>query len=91
MSRSDSSGTNRFGGELDSPPHIPAPGAAPTDDVLVQLLQRRAGLETEMEELKIRRQFLPPADYQKEFERIMVSLARVQRDIPRGDSSGGSL
>ena len=33
------------------------------------------------EELKIRRQFLPPADYQKEFERIMVALAQVQRDI----------
>ena len=60
---------------------VPAPGAPPTDDVLVQLLQRRAALETEMEELKIRRQFLPPADYQMEFERIMVSLARVQRDI----------
>ena len=60
---------------------MPAPGAPPTDDVLVQLLQRRAALETEMEELKIRRQFLTPADYQMEFERIMVSLARVQRDI----------
>jgi hypothetical protein len=59
----------------------PAPGAPPTDDVLVQLLQRRAALETEVEELKIRRQFLPAEEYQKEFERIMVALARVQRDI----------
>ena len=60
---------------------MPAPGAPPTDEVLVQLLQRRAALETEAEELKIRRQFLSPADYQKEFERIMLALARVQREI----------
>jgi hypothetical protein len=59
----------------------PAPGAPPTDEVLVQLLQQRAALEAEVEELKIRRQFLAPAEYQKEFERIMVALARVQRDI----------
>jgi hypothetical protein len=59
----------------------PAPGAPPTDEVLVQLLQRKSALQTEAEELKIRRQFLPPAEYQKEFERIMVALARVERDI----------
>jgi hypothetical protein len=59
----------------------PAAGAPPTDEVLVQLLQRKSALETEAEELKIRRQFLPPAEYQKEFERIMVALAKVQRDI----------
>ena len=60
---------------------VPTPGAPPTDEVLVQLLQRRAALETEAEELKIRRQFLSAADYQKEFERIMLALARVQREI----------
>jgi hypothetical protein len=59
----------------------PAPGAAPTDEILVQLLQRKSALQTEAEDLKIRKQFLPPADYQKEFERIMVALARVERDI----------
>jgi hypothetical protein len=57
------------------------PGAAPTDEVLLQLLQKRAALETEADELKIRRSFLPPAEYQKEFERIMIELARVARDI----------
>jgi hypothetical protein len=66
----------------------PAPGAPPTDEVLVQLLQRRAALQTEAEELKIRRQFLPAADYQKEFERIMVALARVEREIR--ERRGGS-
>src|SRR4029450_4182857 len=59
----------------------PAPGAPPTDEVLVQLLQRKAALQTEFDELRVRRQLLPPADYQKEFERIMVALARVERDI----------
>lgn len=57
------------------------PGAAPTDQVLLQLLQKRAALESEAEELKIRRSFLPPAEYQKEFERIMIELARVAREI----------
>jgi hypothetical protein len=59
----------------------PLPGAPPTDPRLVHLLQRRAALETEVEELKVRRQFLPAADYQMELERIMVALARVQREI----------
>ena len=59
----------------------PAPGAAPTDEMLVQLLQRKAALQTEADELKVRKQFLPPAEYQNEFERIMVALARVDRDI----------
>jgi hypothetical protein len=59
----------------------PVPGAAPTDEVLIQLLQRRASLEAEVEELKVRRSFLPPAQYQQEFERLMVELARVGRDI----------
>ena len=59
----------------------PLPGAPPTDDVLVKLLQARAALEGEFEDLKIRRSFLAPAEYQKEFERLMVELARVNRDI----------
>jgi len=60
---------------------VPDPGAPPTDDVLVLLLQRRAALESEFEDLRIRKQFLSPPEYQKEFERIMVALAKVQREI----------
>ena len=60
---------------------VPDPGAPPTDEVLVQLLQRRAALESELEELRIRKQFLSAPDYQKEFERIMLALAKVQREI----------
>ena len=59
----------------------PAAGAAPTDEVLLQLLQKRASLEAEVEELRIRRSFIPQAEYQKEFERIMIELARVARDV----------
>ena len=59
----------------------PAAGAAPTDEVLLQLLQKRASLEAELEELRIRRTFIPQPEYQKEFERIMIELARVARDV----------
>ena len=57
------------------------PGAAPTDEVMLKLLQRRTALETEAEELKIRRSFLPPEEYAREFERVMIELARVSRAI----------
>jgi hypothetical protein len=57
------------------------PGAAPTDEVLLRLLQRKTALEREVEDLKIRRTFLPAPEYAKEFERLMIELARVSRDI----------
>ena len=57
------------------------PGAQPTDEVLLKLLQRKATLEAEVEDLKVRRQFLPPADYAKEFERLMIELSQVSHDI----------
>ncbi|HEX6975629.1 MAG TPA: hypothetical protein VF147_14590 [Vicinamibacterales bacterium] len=59
----------------------PLPGAAPTDEALLKLLQKKATLEAEVDDLKIRRQFLPAEDYAKEFERIMIELARVSHDI----------
>ena len=57
------------------------PGALPTDEVMLKLLQRRTALETEVEELRIRRSFLPPEEYAREFERVMIELARVSREI----------
>lgn len=59
----------------------PAPGAAPTDEVLVKLLQKRASLEAEIEELQIRRRFMPSEEYKQEFERLMIDLARTAREI----------
>jgi hypothetical protein len=59
------------------------PGAAPTDEELLLLLQKRAALQIDVDELKQRRQLMTPDEYQKEFERIMVALATVSRDIRR--------
>ena len=59
----------------------PAAGAPPTDDVLVELLQRRASLTAEAEELQVKKAFMAPDEYAREFERIMLALARVGRDI----------
>jgi hypothetical protein len=58
-----------------------AAGTPPTDDVLVELLQRRASLNAEVEELQIKKAFMAPDEYAREFERVMVALARVARDI----------
>ena len=55
--------------------------AAPTDETLVKLLQRRAALEAQVEELRVRRSFLAPAEYASEFERLMIELAQVSHDI----------
>ncbi|MEO8076151.1 MAG: hypothetical protein ABI818_07470 [Acidobacteriota bacterium] len=57
------------------------PGAAPTDEVLIKLLQRRSRLEADADDLRIRRQFLPAAEYRQEFERLMVELAKVSQEI----------
>jgi hypothetical protein len=57
------------------------PGARPTDEVLLKLLQHKATLEAEVEDLKIRRTFLPAAEYAKEFERLMIELAQVSHEI----------
>jgi len=57
------------------------PGAAPTDEMLLKLLQRRTTLEAEVDDLKIRKTFLPGPEYAKEFERLMIELAQVSHDI----------
>ena len=59
----------------------PSPNAAPTDEVLLNMMQKRAALEAEVEELKVKKAFMQPAEYEAEFERIMIELARISRDI----------
>ena len=39
--------------------------------------------EIDADELKQRRQLMTPDEYQKEFERLMIALAAVSRDIRR--------
>lgn len=57
------------------------PGAAPTDEELIRLLQKRTALQIEADELQMRRQLMTPGEYRQEFERVMIALARVSRDI----------
>jgi hypothetical protein len=56
------------------------PGAAPTDPALVKLLQRKAALEADVDELRVRRAFMPPAEYAREFEKLMIELAQVSQE-----------
>ncbi|HXH07843.1 MAG TPA: hypothetical protein VNI83_14760, partial [Vicinamibacterales bacterium] len=55
------------------------PSAA--DPVLADLLQRRAALEAQVDELRARRPLMPAEDYAREFERLMIELARISREI----------
>ena len=64
-------------------------GAAPTDEVLLTLLQKRAALQVDADDLKQRRPLMTPAEYQAEFEKLMIDLARVSRDI-RARHGGGT-
>ena len=57
-----------------------------TDPELVELLQRRVALEADVDELRARKPLMPAADYAAEFERLMIDLARVSRDIRRRKS-----
>jgi hypothetical protein len=58
-------------------------GALPTDEELLALLQKRAALQIDLDDLKQRRQLMTAEEYQAEFERMMIDLARVSRDIRR--------
>lgn len=60
---------------------VPAADAPPTDEVLVELLQRRASLIAEVEELQVKKAFMAAEEYAREFERVMLALARINRDI----------
>jgi hypothetical protein len=48
--------------------------------VQVDLLHRRASLIAEVEELQVKKAFLSP-NTTAEFERVMIALARVGREI----------
>lgn len=51
------------------------------DEELTRLLQRRLALVDEIDRLKVRRGDVPDAEYEAELERLLVELARVDRDI----------
>jgi hypothetical protein len=53
----------------------------PSDAALAALVRRRAALETALEELKARKESLPPDQYATELEAILTELARVSLQI----------
>lgn len=59
------------------------PVVTSSDPEMQRLLTRRQSLTEEVDELRRRQSTLPAADYQREFERLMIDLATVSRDIAR--------
>jgi hypothetical protein len=55
----------------------PDPADATNDAVLAQLQQRKAEIEARIEALKRRKDSMPSAEYEAEFEKLAVELARV--------------
>lgn len=58
-----------------------AEGGAATNPALAELIGRRNLLESELEELKRKRQFMPQGDYERELERVVIAIARISREI----------
>ncbi|HEX6210345.1 MAG TPA: hypothetical protein VF136_06190 [Methylomirabilota bacterium] len=57
------------------------PAALTADPELAELLARRRALEEEAEQLKLRKPEMPAETWDREFERLMIELARVSRRI----------
>jgi len=51
------------------------------DPALLALVEKQRALEREAEALKLRKGSMPPAQWDAEFERLMIELARVSRAI----------
>lgn len=62
---------------LDEGPEI----ARSRDPALSELLGRRESLEASIDELRRKRTFMPPDDYDRELERLLIELARLSRRI----------
>jgi hypothetical protein len=58
-----------------------APLALPADSALAGLIRRRADLETQLEELKARKESTPPDQYDAELEKLLVDIARLAAQI----------
>jgi hypothetical protein len=57
------------------------PAALSGDPELLELLGRRRELEEEAEALKLKKPTMPREEWEREFERLMIDLARVSRII----------
>lgn len=58
-----------------------APVAMPADSALAPLVRRRADLEAQLEELKARKETMPPDQYASELERLLIEISRVSAQI----------
>ena len=58
----------------------------PADPALAELFQRRAALEAQVDDLRARKPLMSAEEYAKEFERVMINLARVSREIRKKKS-----
>jgi hypothetical protein len=61
----------------------PDPATASGDPSVTLLIGRRNTLETELDELRRKKGFMPEDDYARELERVIVDIARISRDIRR--------
>ena len=55
--------------------------ALPSDTQLAGLMRRRADLETQLEELKARKESTPPDQYDVDLEKLLVEIARIGAQI----------
>jgi hypothetical protein len=55
--------------------------AASNNPELAALLRRRRDLEAQAEALKLKKDSMPPPMWEAEYEKLMVELARVSREI----------
>jgi len=55
--------------------------ALPADTEVAVLVKRRAELETQLEELKARKESTPPAQYDAELEKLLIEIARISVQI----------
>src|SRR5262249_2306740 len=53
----------------------------PADAGLAVLVKRRAAIERALEELKARKESMPPDQYEAELERVLTKLARISSQI----------
>ena len=55
--------------------------ALPADTAVAVLVRRRAELETQLEELKARKESTPPDQYDAELEKLLIEIARISVQI----------
>ena len=71
----------RMGPSRARPTSIADPVSAASDPEVAALLTRQRALEEQAEALKLRKPLMPPAQWDAQFEKLMIELARVSRAI----------